>query len=456
MNKRFIKVLIEAGMLPQSESLDKLRDLVSAALRTTACACDPTAADCQCPDGTRCACDDEYGPWIQDLFVDKVVYQQMGKLYQRDYTVSKGNVTFGAPIQVEVAYKPLSESHRVMAREAATTKAAKYDSSKGVLSIRVIEAGKNKSGSRYYPAPVLKRDHKIFEGAKMFANHQTEAEAKTRPEGDVNNWVASLTSTTWDESAKAVMGKVTVIDPVFKAKLDTLNENGLLPEMGVSIRAIGEAVDAEVDGERTNMVERFIAARSVDFVTYPGAGGRVEAMESDHADEFDADLMTEAQLRERRPDLVELIESNALARGEEMKTIEQQLKEAQDLAASEKKRADEATAKLQEAETATKKATASVELTRLLTESKLPEKAQAKLKKQFAEATEATGMAEAITEEKEYISSFAPATGVKGMGAGDNKVQESAEDKGKANLEEAFALLPGFSTEQAKIAARGR
>jgi len=57
-------------------------------------------------------------------------------------------------------------------------------------------------------------------------------------------------------------------------------------------------------------VESLIAARSVDFVTYAGAGGQIEAMESATRDnEIDVDLVTEAALRKRRPDLIRLVEN---------------------------------------------------------------------------------------------------------------------------------------------------
>ena len=158
----------------------------------------------------------------------------------------------------------------------------------------------------------------------------------------------------------------------------------------------------------TNCVETLLRARSVDFVTYAGAGGQVEAMESDQNRENDVDLVSGAELRARRPDLIELIESSARKETTNVKTLEQQLAETQAQLAEEKKartaaetKATAAEAKIQESEKASKKATASAELTKLLAESKLPEPTQKRLREKFAEAVSTDGMKEQIELERE-------------------------------------------------------
>lgn len=342
---------------------------------------------------------------------------------------------------------------RSLCAELAVLAEGAFDSKTGELTVTVIKPGFNKSKGRYYPAAMLKRDYKIFEGAKMFADHQTDAESKAKPEGSVNNWVASL-KTPWVEADGTVKAKAAVIDPPFKAKLEELNKQGLLHEMGVSIRAIGEASPAEVQGTKTNLVESLVRARSVDFVTYAGAGGQVEAIEATH-DENDVDLVTESQLRERRPDLITIIESHHVVEETVLKTLEQQLQESQTALATANAKVTELETKLTESDKATKKATAAIELTKLLSESGLPTKAQERLRKQFAEAVEVTGMKEAIDEEKEYIKSFTgkPAV-VKNMGTENNGTQESDNGDGKKpNLVESFQLL-GMSEKEAQLAAR--
>jgi hypothetical protein len=191
-----------------------------------------------------------------------------------------------------------------------------YDATKGELTLTIIRPGFNTSKKRYYPAEMLKRDFKVFEGQKMFSDHQTDAEQRTRPEGEVSKWTAQIKKV-WPEADGTLKGVAAVIDPVFKAKLDELNKHNLLSEMGVSIRAIGSGDPRKIEGEETTYIESLLKARSVDFVTYAGAGGRVEVMEAE-VDEQDLELMDEAQLRRLRPDLVECIESAAKTKEQSM------------------------------------------------------------------------------------------------------------------------------------------
>jgi hypothetical protein len=246
------------------------------------------------------------------------------------------------------------------------------------------------------------------------------------------------------------MGKAVVIDPQFKAKLDRLAETKMLGEMGVSIRAIGEASDAEEAGSKFKMVESLLAARSVDFVTYAGAGGRVEAMESS-VDPNDVDLITESELRKRRPDLVSLIESTIQEKTNMDKTLQEQLTEAQAALTAKSAELVAAQAKLTEATTAqaaAEKLAAQAEIAKLLTESKLPAQAQERLKTQFAEAIKLDGVAEAITKEAEYIKSL-------GVVTKKNGAEQNEAAAGKVDLNESFRAL-GLSEAEAKIAASAR
>lgn len=413
----------------------------------------------------NCSCTSPKSAWCMDLFPEQVVYSMDGKMMQCDYTMdAQGDVQLSDPIEVETSYTPVedagasdgadgaTESFRVLACSAIPFEESAYDAATGKLTMTVIKPGLNKSKARYYPAATLKRDYGVFENAKMFADHQTEKDSKERPEGSVNNWVAQI-SKVWPESDGTIKAQATVIDPPFKAKLDSLNKAGLLHEMGVSIRAIGEASEQEREGATTNVVESLIAARSVDFVTYAGAGGQIEAMESAQQDnELDVDLVTEAGLRRRRPDLIQLVEKHF--KEITMKSVEQQLSESQTQLATLTKENTELKTKFTAAEKATAKATVSAELTKQLSESKLPEISQARIRKQFAEAEKVDGIKEAITEEQDYVKKLGGARSTtKNLGAAANGTTKEGEEVKKPNLEEAFALLPGMSKDDAKVAA---
>lgn len=462
------KLEVSAGVLQESlaksESFDSIRCRVSAAINKNI----SMGIDMDCDDdGPQDAILCKYA-YVMDMYPGYAVYSMESRLFSVPYSnATDGTVTLGSPSPVEEVYQPTTqggddesqESHRVMvSSQHQFNEASGYDTKTGKLKIRVIEAGFNKSRQRFYPANVLKRDYKVFEGAKMFADHQTESESRAKPEGSVNDWVATLDKV-WAENDGTIWGEATVIDPPFKEKLATLKEAGKIQDMGVSIRAVGEATSKKIDGVQTNCVESLVKARSVDFVTFAGAGGRIEAMESESSNDVDVDLLTEAQLRDRRPDLVNLVESNARKATENMKTLEQQLQES-----NTKINEQAATiAQLTESLTTANKVSAQAELSKLLTESKLPEKAKDRIKAQFKEASKIEGMKEAVDAEESYLTSLGVSSEIrrpsKNNGAADNgsgdEHQESVRE-GKANLEESFALIPGLSEKEVKLAAKGR
>ena len=170
---------------------------------------------------------------------------------------------------------------------------AKVD--KGRATVIIIKPGFNTDESRYYPAEMLKRDYKIFEGQKQYADHPTEEEDKARPERSIKDWVATLKDVTVDESG-VVTGIAEIIEPWFMAKLAALRDKDMLSEMGVSINAIGTATKGTIDGKETLIIEELTGARSVDFVTEPGAGGEVTFYESDRS--RDVDLVELSELKE--------------------------------------------------------------------------------------------------------------------------------------------------------------
>ena len=173
-----------------------------------------------------------------------------------------------------------------------------YSPSTGTLTITIIKPGWSKN-NRYYPASLLKSSANIFEGAKMFTNHATDKEAAERPEGSVKDWVANITSV-WPEADGTLRATAKVIDPQFKEKLALLRDNKMLNTMGISIRAIGEAKDGEAEGKRGKVVESLLGCKSVDFVTFAGAGGQVESME----EAVDLDDLTLIDINERQKNTI--------------------------------------------------------------------------------------------------------------------------------------------------------
>lgn len=314
-----------------------------------------------------------------------------------------------------------------------------YDAKTGELSVTVIKPGFNKSKGRFYPASVLKRDYGIFEGAKMFADHQTEAEAKARPEGSVRDWVGSLKSVSV-EADGTIKGKAIIVDPVFQAKMARLAETNMLPQMGISIRASGLADRKTVEGVPTMHVEALKHSRSVDFVTFAGAGGQVEAIECDAVGlellresveyvitQKGTTTMTEAEIQKLQADL-----ATANANLQTVNTEKAALE-----------------TKVNESAKAARIATVQTEVEKQLTEAKLPKPVADRVREEFKAQESVETLPAAIKRETDYAKAIA---GVKVLNLGEG---HGGGDQGDKDKKADFSLL-GLSEAEAKIANAGR
>jgi len=273
---------------------------------------------------------------------------------------------------------------------------------KGIAKIVVIAPGfGNPVDNHYYPAETLARDYPVFEGAKMYADHQTEEEEKQRPEGSIREWVASLKNVRFEEGV-GIVGDAIIIEPWLQQKLAALRDKKLLSEMGISIRAAGVGTKDKIDGKETNVVDRITQVRSVDFVTEAGAGGGVLLYETE----------------------------------KEFVTTER----------------DDALAKIAEAEKAQRIAEAKSTIDEAIGKAELPNPARERLVEKFKEAESADGVEEAIQTEKDYVSAVLEEGKVKHLGGGmaDPKVDKDA-------LKESFkAMHPEWTDEQLETAVSGR
>ena len=264
-------LFVEEG-LAKDDSYDSLRCKVECAINCNI----RLGIDMDCDDdGEQDAQEGKYA-WVCDLFPQVAIYSMEGCLFQIGYAMdADGDIHLSDPEPVQLEYAPKSPSmHSEESFRESYALIAEGDGAGDSIPITVIKPGWSMN-NRYYSPEMLKRDFKVFEGAKMFANHQTEAEQKARPEGDLKDWVANL-SGVFAESDGTVRGVAAFVDPQFKEKVNLLRKQGLISQLGVSIRAMGEASDGEIAGKRGKIVEALHGARSVDFVTFAGAGGKAE------------------------------------------------------------------------------------------------------------------------------------------------------------------------------------
>jgi len=143
----------------------------------------------------------------------------------------------------------------------------------GVVSLKLIRPGWGSSG--FYAPDVLERDGpKVFaKGTKMYWDHQTVTEERERPEGTLTRLAGEfITDALWQADGAdgpGLYADAKVFAP-FRQPVDEM-----APHIGVSIRAMGKATNGEAEGRKGPIIAELTLAKSVDFVTVPGAGGKV-------------------------------------------------------------------------------------------------------------------------------------------------------------------------------------
>ncbi len=309
----------------------------------------------------------------------------------------------------------------------------------GTIPIKIIEPGWGSSG--YYPAEILKRDGpRVFaKGVKLFWNHPTLTEDVERPERDLTDLAAELVNAArWvpdHPSGAGLYGDAKVFTPYQEAV------DELAPHIGVSIRAKGRVVQGQAEGKSGPIVQEITAAKSVDFVTEPGAGGQI------------------LQLFEARRQVVP--QSNSEKEREMDEKQVKELQEANEQLEKEAKAKDVELANLQKGQLARD---AGDYVSEALVKVDLPAPVRVRLLKSLIVSAPAENgkldekafdglIKEAVQAELKYLSEVTGQGEITGMGSdgGSELTDEQANEK----LEKAFARM-GLSESTAKIAAQGR
>ncbi len=167
---------------------------------------------------------------------------------------------------------------RTTVREAGRTIAPSEVSSDGQARFRTrIIAGDVQGSSGYYPASVIERDGpKVFaKGTHMHLDHQSFFEFMDNPAGSIKDLAGVIDSTPVYEADNKDGAGLYADIRVFSEYAKLITE--IAPHIGVSIRAaaLSDEGPSPVTGEETNIITELISALSVDFVTHPGADGRI-------------------------------------------------------------------------------------------------------------------------------------------------------------------------------------
>jgi len=340
----------------------------------------------------------------------------------------------------------------------------------GTIPIKIIQPGWGNSG--YYSKEVLERDTGVYKaGLKMYWDHPTKTEENERPERSLRDLAGVLVSDgRFEENGPDGPG-IYADAKVFGPYQEAVKE--LAPHIGISHRALGKAKQGEAEGKTGPIIEKIAAAESVDFVTTPGAGGKViELFEAARAkaagrseDEVNWDAITLDEVKRNRPDLVEGLrtEIKAAVYGEKNK-----FEEAKRMSDEKLKKLEETNSKLEEENKRLKESLILREardfVSEQLKEAKLPDITKQRLVESLAQKPMLKDgeldkdeykkkIKEAIDAEVDYLAKVTGSGKIKGMGeggSGDVNLEEVEK-----TLESSFARL-GLTESAAKIAAKGR
>jgi len=246
-----------------------------------------------------------YDTYIADVYEDQgyFVYRKgySGGYYRCDFEIStNGAVTLGNPEQVVrkvtyIAPTTATESGKPITPDAdvadllevlitedtnAVQLVERAVADDGTVMLKLIAPGKGSSG--YYSTEVLKRDGpRVFtRGMHNFIDHPTPQEEAERPEGSITRIGSTLVEDAYwrDHYVEPKTGKDAgpglyaraKVSPDFAGTLDEIAAN-----IGTSIRAMGKARMGTIGDYKGPIIEAITSAKSVDYVTMAGAGGKV-------------------------------------------------------------------------------------------------------------------------------------------------------------------------------------
>jgi hypothetical protein len=347
----------------------------------------------------------------------------------------------------------------------------------GTMTVKHISPGWGMTG--YYPPEMLKENARKFQpGTLMFWDHPTRSEEWERPERSLRDVAAVvLTEGKYLEDGIAgpgIYSEVKVM-PQYREAIEALG-----PHIGLSVFGPGKAKFGEREGRQGKIIEAIGDGIRSDFVTRPGAGGKivelwesyrpgVELASSPVNSSAEIGKITLAEVKRQRPDLIEELRAEIKEavygdlekKKEERQMSEEKLKELEE--------------KLKEAET-DKARLAEVVLLReaqdlvadVLKEQDLPDLTRERLRESLSRSPVIKDgeldrdaykekITEAVKAEVEYLSKLSESGKIKDLGG------SSGEPSGKVELKESFKLgyrKQGYSEEEAErlagLAADGR
>ena len=221
---------------------------------------------------------------VRDLTPAWVVYEIEGAgdvdpgLYQCDYTIDgngKVTLTDPKPVEASTTYQAVTESvsvpGRVLEARGQATDGAR------VYRVQIIDYGQSKNG-RLYPAQVMREASRLYEGAKAYDHHRTDAELATSTiTGLVGSYRNVLATDTGIEADLHVLPGATHTSEALDASLAAIAD-GLPPLVGISHDVLAKYRPSVQGGQRFMEATQIVSVNSADVVADPAAGGRPTRM----------------------------------------------------------------------------------------------------------------------------------------------------------------------------------
>ena len=143
-----------------------------------------------------------------------------------------------------------------------------------IVDVTLIRAGTSSNGN-HYPEQVLQDATVLFEGARAFADHKGPTDRAERSVRDLVGYYRQPRYELTPEGGRirATFHLLPGNDWLWGIIQEATIEPGIC---GLSIDALGETKQSEVQGRSVRMVESVRKVKSVDIVTRPAAGGSLD------------------------------------------------------------------------------------------------------------------------------------------------------------------------------------
>lgn len=319
-----------------------------------------------------------------------------------------------------------------------------------MATVRILKSGRSKNNRNYRPQALKEAvDQKLFDGIRMFINHDPSKPPMRRP---MQEMASAIESTSYHEADKAIDARVEFFDEKFYDYTQRAKKY-----MGDSINALvrGTRIKGS-DGVMEEDIQGIVQPRSVDWVIYPAAGGEILAFEGeDEGAEVDWDKLTLDELKKNAPHLITEMEAERPPDpdpdDDEKDDDEKDDEKDDDAAESLNRAAIEALVQEgvksyiagQEAEKA-KKTQAAEKVRAKMATSGLPEKTRARVTASFEGATEyeEVKVQKAIDEAKEELKAVGAGPHITGNGPSAGSAANGRTFSVKEDVEAHFGVKP--------------